>query len=239
MSMDQKTKDKLIENAKIWFRDELAVAHIEKVRKLSKQSVFDSNPFLLNYLSNFLNGDSDYESLARTLILPRALGTSINTIFGTRVQQFITRVFDGVFGSQIDGMDIEFIDQVDGRKKYCQVKAGPKILNKDDVQPIKEKFARASRLARTNNLKVEVGDYVFGLLYGEQSQLSPFIKEIQRDYTTYVGKDFWHHITGDENFYFSLITAIGEVAEEFDGRTILEETVKALALDLEKHAKQG
>jgi hypothetical protein len=233
--MSQATKDKLIENAKTWFRDELAVAHLAQVRKLKNLNEFKSNPFLLTYLSNFLNGNSEYESLARTLILPRALGTSINTIFGTRVQQFITRVFDEVLGSQIDGMDIEFIDQVDGRKKYCQVKAGPNILNKDDVPQIKEKFAKASRLARTNNLKVEVGDYVFGLLYGEQSQISPFIKEIQNDYTTYIGNEFWYHITGDENFYASLISATGEVAEEFDGRKILNETIELLAKDIEKH----
>jgi len=239
MSMDQATKDKLIANAKIWFRDELAVSHISKVKELRNQREFASNPFLLNDLSNILNGNSDYESLARTLILPRALGTSINTMFGTRVQQFITRVFDDVLGSQIDGMDIEFIDQLDGRKKFCQIKAGPNVINKDDVIPIKEKFAKASRLARTNNLKVDVSDYVFGLLYGEQNQLSPFIKDIQKDYTTYVGQEFWHHITGDENFYVALISAIGEVAEEFDGRSILEETIKALAVDLEKHEKMG
>lgn len=233
--MDQKTKDQLIENAKIWFRDELASAHVENVKKLARLKEFNVNPFLWKYLANFLDGKADAESLARALILPRALGTSINTSFGARTQAFITRIFDGVLGSQIDGMDIEFIDQLDGRKKYCQVKAGPNILNKDDVPQIKSKFNKAANLARTNHLDVGVGDYVFALLYGEQDDLSPFILDIQRNYTTYVGKDFWHHLTGDEGFYETLTQSIGQVAEEFDGRTVLEETVARLAIDIQRH----
>lgn len=237
-TMDAATKAKLIDNAKDWFRDELAKSHLDNVRKLAKLKEFNVNPFLWKYLANFLDGKSDYESLARALIIPRAMGTSISTSFGQRAQGFITRIFDGVLGSQIDGMDIEFIDQLDGRKKYCQVKAGPNILNKDDVPQIKGKFTKAANLARTNHLDVKLGDYVFGLLYGEPEELSTFIKDIEKDYTTYVGKDFWHHLTGDEGFYETLTESIGQVAEEFDGRTVLEETVHRLALDIEKHAKE-
>lgn len=232
--MDEKTKEALIDNAKVWFRDELAASHVENVKKLKSIKEFNINPFLWNYLANFASGKSDYESLAKALILPRALGTSINTSFGSRAQSFITRIFKGVFGSQIDGMDIEFIDQIDGRKKYCQVKAGPNILNKDDVQPIKAKFTKAANLARANHLDVNVGDYVFGLLYGEESDLSAFILDIKKDFTTYVGRDFWYHLTGDLNFYDELVRAIGQVAEEFDGTDILNTTIKELAADIEK-----
>jgi hypothetical protein len=236
--MDAQTKAKLIRNATDWFRDELATAHIENVKKLKDLKEFKVNPFTWKYLANFIDGQSDYTSLAKALILPRALGTSISTSFGTRAQEFITRIFDGVLGSQVAGMDLEFTDQIDGRKKYCQVKSGPQVINSGDVAEIKGKFKTASNLARANHLDVRVGDYVFGLLYGDQSELSAFIKDIQTDYTTYVGQEFWHHITGDAGFYETLTEAIGKVAEEFDGRQVLEETIHRLALDIEKHANQ-
>ena len=232
--MDIETKSRLLNNARTWFREELAAAHVENVAKLKSLAEFNINPFTWRYLANFLDGNSDPESLARVLILPRALGTSISTSFGARAQGFITRIFDGVLGSQIPGMDIEFIDQLDGRKKFCQVKSGPQVINSGDVADIKGKFKAASNLARANHLEVMVGDYVFGLLYGEQSQLNAFIKDIQVDHTTYVGKDFWHHITGDEKFYETLTEEIGKIAEEFDGRSVLEETIHRLAIEIEK-----
>ena len=77
--MDAATKAKLIDNAKDWFRDELAKSHLDNVRKLANLKEFNVNPFLWKYLANFLDGKSDYESLARALIIPRAMGTSIST----------------------------------------------------------------------------------------------------------------------------------------------------------------
>lgn len=145
----------------------------------------------------------------------------------------ITRVFDDAVGSQISGMDIEFVDQVDGRTKYCQLKAGPNIINSDDVPVIKKNFQKAINLAKTNNLLIPQQDYVFGLFYGEQSEVSSFIEDIAKDYTTYVGQDFWYHLTGDQGFYQKLIDAIASIAVEFDSASLIEQTVKALAKDIE------
>jgi hypothetical protein len=232
--LDIQRKEALLGRAKAWFRDEFAVAHIANTEKLANLDAFNVNPFLWRYMAQFLSGDEGSLSLARALVLPRVLGSSPVTSFGTRIQKLITQVVDGVQGSQIPGMDIEFIDQVDGRRKFCQLKAGPNVINKPDVIPIKAEFQKAINLARTNGLPVQQGDYVFGLVYGDQSEINNFIRDIARDYTVYVGKEFWHHITGFPDFYDEFIDAIADIAEEFDGQEVLEETIKKLAKDIEK-----
>lgn len=71
--------------------------------------------------------DDNYnpEGVAKALYFPRVLGTSINTSFGTRIQSMFVEL-GMAEGSKIKGMDIEFIDKIDLRKKWCQLKSGPK-----------------------------------------------------------------------------------------------------------------
>src|SRR5690606_17298596 len=97
------------------------------------------NPFLDKYKAQFLTGNDSPESVAKALIYPRVLGTSINTTFGSKMQKFCSEVLEG-FASTTSGIDIEFIDLVDGHRKYCQVKAGPNTINKDDVDTINRHF---------------------------------------------------------------------------------------------------
>ncbi len=77
--------------------------------------------------------------------------------------------------------------------------------------------------------KFTYGDLVVGILYGEESQLSGSYKKIQKDYPIIIGADFWHRLTGQEDFYSKLIDAIGEVALDIDGREKLEATILSLA----------
>ena len=95
--------------------------------------------FLYKYLAKFLTGNDDAESIAKALIYPRILGSSITTSFGMQVQKQITTLFPG-FGSTTSGIDIEFVDAIDGRKKYCQLKAGPNTINKDDIKTVVDHF---------------------------------------------------------------------------------------------------
>ncbi|NJN39005.1 MAG: restriction endonuclease, partial [Acaryochloridaceae cyanobacterium CSU_3_4] len=164
------------------------------------------------------------------LIYPRILGTSITTSFGTNIQKFTNDVLDA-FGSTTSGIDIEFIDQVDGHKKYCQLKAGPNTLNKDDVETIVGHFKSTIRLARTNNLRVSLDDMIIGVIYGESDDLSGHYLRINNQYhhPVHVGQDFWHRLTGDEGFYEKLITVIGSVAVEADYSHELEDVIRQLA----------
>jgi hypothetical protein len=86
---------------------------------------------LFKYLANFLTGNDNAESIAKALVLPRILGSSINgTSFGMKVQKLIGQLFQGL-GSTTSGIDIEFIDGIDGRRKYCQLKSWSNTINHD------------------------------------------------------------------------------------------------------------
>lgn len=223
-------KQDILEKSKQWFRDTIAVNHIRNTEKLVSPDEFKINPFLAVYLANFLTGDSSPESIAKALLLPRVLGTSITTSFGQNIQSFTNILLDA-FGSTTSGIDIEFVDQVDGHKKYCQLKLGPNTINKDDVETIAGHFSGVINLARTNNIRVAHDDMVVGIIYGTQEDLNSHYQRITRQYhyPVITGKDFWHRLTGDEDFYSDLIEAIGSVAIEADYSKELERVVQELA----------
>ena len=85
--MNQEEKKLILNKAQKWFR-QTSKKHIVNTKKLTKASSFDINPFLAVYLANFLSGNSKPESIAKALVYPRALGTSITTSFGTNIQKF-------------------------------------------------------------------------------------------------------------------------------------------------------
>lgn len=231
--MEEKQRIQLLENAKQFFRQEIVEAHINTAcSKAGKLSNYNVNPFLYKYLANFLKGNDNARSIAEALVLPRVLGSSINTSFGMRIQKLISELFES-FGSTTPGIDIEFVDASDGRKKYCQLKSGPNTINHDDVETIFGHFKGTINLARTNNLNIGINDMIVGVIYGEESELSSHYKRIGEKYPVIIGKDFWFKLTGKEDFYFDLIDAVGEVALEVDGTKVLEETIVALSKDIE------
>ncbi len=228
--MDKSSKVEILEKARDWFRQSIAEQHVKNSQKLSNPKNFNINPFLVNYLANFLTGNNSPQSIAKVLLYPRILGTSITTSFGTSIQRFASDVLAG-FGSMIPGIDIEFEDQIDQRRKYCQLKSGPNTLNKDDVESIHGHFTSAINLARTNNLAINYGDLIVGIFYGEESQLSSHYKRLTSQYShpVVIGRDFWQRLTGDKDFYFDLIHQFSSVANEIDGSELMQEVVEALA----------
>jgi hypothetical protein len=228
--MTKTERKRILKQAQVWFRTVILPNHLKNTRKLAASAKLDINPFLAPYLAVYLTGELTPEALAKVLIYPRVLGSSITTSFGQNIQKFISDVLDS-FGSMVTGIDIEFVDQVDGRKKYCQVKLGPNTINKDDVESIHGHFKSARNLGRTNNVKVAHGDLVVAILYGEPEQESNHYKRLRDEYgyPLYIGKDFWHRLTGEENFYDELRVAIAEVALEADGIEALNDTIKKLA----------
>ena len=215
-------------------REELVRAHKANTLKLASLKEFNINPFLWAYLAYYLRGNNDYRTLAEVLIYPRVLGSSITTSFGARAQDLITRLFEGTYGSGIPGIDIEFTDKLDGRKKYCQIKAGPNVINRDDVKTIRDHFRALQSLARTNHLSLQTTDMMFCLLYGEENEKNGFVLEVERDYVVSMGRDFWHRFTGDPDFYKDLIAAFGEVAQEINMRKEIESTIDDLSRNIEK-----
>ncbi len=223
-------KNEILIKAKIWFKESIAKQHIKNTKKLSNIKNFNINPFLISYLSNFLEGNHDPVNIAKALILPKVLGTSINTSFGTQIQKFTSNVLSS-FASTTTGIDIEFIDQIDGEKKYCQLKSGPNTINKDDVETISGHFQSIRNLGRTNNLKLGFHNLIVGVIYGEKEELSSHYKRITKDYgdDVIIGNDFWYRLTGDKDFYADLIKAIAEVAVEANFKDELNEIILELS----------
>ena len=114
--MTEVQKQTIIDSGKEYFRKLIIPNHLKNLQKLHLKD-FDVNPFLINYLAAFLCGDTTSRSLAKALVYPRILGTSLNTSFGQNIQIFISQLAQ-VAGcaSGIDGIDIEFVDAIDGRK---------------------------------------------------------------------------------------------------------------------------
>lgn len=83
-------------------------------------------------------------------------------------------------------------------------------------------------------MNIELNDLVLGVLYGTKSELSQHYKIINNEYPVLVGADFWHRVTGDEQFYFHLIDSIGEVANEANGKKLMADTIKQLSDQIEK-----
>ena len=69
------------------------------------------------------------------------------------------------------------------------------------------------------------------MIYGKPSDLSSHYKRITKQYhhPVIIGKEFWHRLTGDEDFYVDLLNAIGSVAVEADYSKEFERIVNELA----------
>ncbi len=232
--MNEEQKKKILQKAEYFFRKTIAVNHLKNLRKLSKLEEFNVNPFSVNYLAYFLTGNGNAESMAKALVYPRILGTSFTTSFGSNFQtKFVSEVL-GAAGTIVSGTDIEFEDQIDHRKKYCQLKSGPNNINYDDVETIKNKFRAIRNLARQNNSSLSVDDLIVGVLYGTEESLSTFYKKIGEDYPVLVGEGFWFHLTGDRNFYSELVDCFGKIAQETDGKEELESVIKDLSIEIQQ-----
>lgn len=226
--MTEAERQIILSRAKNFFRTRIAENHKENTEKLSSLSKFNVNPFTHKYLAQFAFGDSSPESMAKALIYPRVLGTSISTTFGTQLQFFCNEVLSS-YASTTSGIDIEFIDALDGRKKYCQVKAGPTTINHDDVDTIINHFGRIRNLARTNHLNLNITDCIVGVFYGTEASICASYRKINEQYPVYVGAEFWHRLTGDAGFYYDLIDAFAEVADEMDSSLMINSLIHQLA----------
>jgi len=233
--MTKKERTKLLQGAKTFFKDELLRSHfnggLERASNLENYSI---NPFLYKYLAAFLKGNTSPKSIAEALIYPRILGSSITTTFGMQIQKHIGKMFEGFAGSAIAGIDIEFIDAIDKTKKYCQIKSGPSTINSGDVDSITEHFKKAKRIAKQNHLRIADDDLIVGVIYGEPEELSGNYRKLANDFPVYIGKDFWHRLTGKDDFYEDLINAVGEIAIEIDASKQLRAAIASLEKQIKK-----
>ncbi len=224
----------LIQEIVNYFEKNIFSNHIKaSLKQNAKLKSYKINPIVVKYLSRVLEGNYSPEGVAKALFYPRVLGTSINTSFGTRIQNMFVDL-DIASGSLIKGMDIEFVDQIDQRKKWCQLKSGPNTINSEDVKPLIQKFTKTINLARTNKAfkGISNSDFIVGVLYGEPNELSTHYKIIDKTHPVIIGKDFWHRITGFPNFYDGLVSELHKSIDSIDTKDIINEGCKTLAAEI-------
>lgn len=226
------TEPQLIEAISDSF-EKIVQEHQKKLLKEhSKLKNYQLNPIIIKYLSQLKENKISADGIAKALLYPRALGTSITGSFGAKFQKMLVEL-KVVKGSLIKGIDIEFIDKIDGKTKYCQLKAGPNTINSGDVAPILSKFDKVVNLARTNNYKdFSNNDLIVGVLYGNTSQLSAHYLKIDKRYPVIVGADFWYHITGFPDIYKKFIAAIEEYVAKMPASTVFQEALQKLTSEI-------
>lgn len=202
-----------------------------------KVSTFKINPFTIQAAAKAISEDIDADSLSKAIVYPYALGTSIATTFGTKTQEFIvTALGDQVRGSGIQGMDIEYDDALDGRHKFCQLKAGPATINKDDIKTIEDHFQRLVNLGRTNHLNIGMEDRVVGVLYSTPDDLSGMYRRLNNHgIVVLAGKDLWYHLTGYEDLYGKLIQVAQEAAEHSSIKSNVDQLIAKVKKMLEEN----
>ena len=221
--MTNRTEKELLSEIVEYFEKYIFENHINASLAIhSRLKSYNINPIVVKYLSKVLEGNYSPEGVGKALFYPRVLGTSINTSFGTRIQNMFVQL-QIANGSLISGMDIEFIDKRDNRKKWCQLKSGPNTINSEDVKPLIRKFTNTIQLARTNQALKNINntDFIVGVLYGEINELSMHYKEIDKFHPVIIGKDFWHMITGFPDFYNGLVASLQECINNLDTKELI------------------
>lgn len=231
-------------DTKKFFKEEFANILLENLTNGHSLSSLTVNPFLITALSRGILGEVTPLNMAKSLLYPRVFGTSISTTLGNKLQKFCIHL--GARASGIPGMDIEFEDKVDPRTLSMQLKAGPNTINSKDVQPMVAEMNSAYRLLRTNG-SPSIPIFAVGIYYGAHADISANYRRIesssvgsQLNIPIIVGKDFWHRLTGDENFYTDLISVFVELFEQEDYSKLFDEDLKNLAKEIsDKYFVEG
>ena len=232
--MDNRTEEELLIEIVNYFDTFIFKNHINaSIKTHSKLKSYNINPIVVKYLSKVLEGKYSAEGVAKALYYPRVLGTSINTSFGTNIQKMFIKL-NLADGSAIKGIDIEYLDKIDERKKWCKLKSGPNTINSEDVNPLIKKFTNTIKLARTNDALIgsSNNDFIVGVLYGEESQLSMNYKKIDEIHPVVIGREFWYRITGFPNFYDKLVTSLHEMINTIDTKEIITKGCDELAEEI-------
>jgi len=223
-----------------FFKSEFADSILKKLNTGYPISCFSINPLVLIALSSGIYGEVTSKNMAKALLYPRVLGTSISTTFGDKMQKLCISLL-GANASAVPGMDIEFTDKTTNKKILCQLKSGPNTINSGDVAPIIKDMTSAFRLLQQNRVGANMPEFAVAVTYGSDEELNAHYKKIktynigaQMDVPIYIGKDFWFRLTGEENFYSDLISIFIELFDSENYSQIFESDLNTLAEEIEE-----
>ena len=189
-----------------YFRQEIFEPHLNALEnKFANLDSYAANPFLSPYLSRILENEYSANALAKTLYFSRTLSTSINTSFGTHIRKVLVK---NNLAQSINSRSniISFTDRTTNLSTGCLLKAGPRTINSGDIVGIR----------RTLDNLNDVEHRAIGVIYGSEEDMNASYQELAKTHNIFLGKDFWHRITGDETFYGQLSQAMIELSNNLD-----------------------
>jgi hypothetical protein len=176
---------------------------LESLTKLKLQKVLRrKNPYL--YKAKFVTSAPELVKA----ILDAHLSSQEEGIFGGFLEKLAVficgRVFSGT-KSSAEGIDLEF--ECDGIRYIVSIKSGPNWGNSGQIKKMRQNFLQAKRILGTNTSAKNIVA-VNGCCYGQETA------EDKGDYLKKCGQSFWSFVSGDDEFYITIIEPLGHKAKE-------------------------
>lgn len=185
---------------------EISVFHkkrIDKVKSLKLTNLLKrKNPYLFK-AKNLLTAQDLVVSLLQAF-----LSSAEEAIFGEVLEKLAIYVNGIVYGgtkSAAEGIDLEF--EKDQVRYIVSIKSGPNWGNSGQIAKMKDHFKKAKRILNTNTGNQHVVA-VNGCCYSRDN------KPDKGEYLKYCGEEFWEFISGEPDFYKSIIEPVGYKAKE-------------------------
>jgi hypothetical protein len=141
-------------------------------------------------------------------ILDAHLSSQEEAIFGGFLEGLAIFICERVFSgkkSSAEGIDLEF--ECDGIRYIVSIKSGPNWGNSGQIKKMRQNFLQAKRILGTNTSAKNIVA-VNGCCYGQESV------EDKGDYLKKCGQSFWSFVSGDNDFYITIIEPLGHKAKE-------------------------
>ena len=167
---------------------------LESLAGLKLQKVLRrKNPYL--YRAKFVTSAPELVKV----ILDAHLSSQEEAIFGGFLEGLAVFICGCVFSgkkSSAEGIDLEF--ERDGIRYVVSIKSGPNWGNSGQIKKMRQNFSQAKRILGTNTSAKNIVA-VNGCCYGQESV------EDKGDYLKKCGQSFWSFISGDDEFYITII----------------------------------
>lgn len=176
---------------------------LESLAGLKLQKVLRrKNPYL--YKAKFVTSAPELVKV----ILDAHLSSQEEAIFGGFLEELAIFICERVFSgkkSSAEGIDLEF--ERDGIRYVVSIKSGPNWGNSGQIKKMRQNFSQAKRILGTNTSAKNIVA-VNGCCYGQESV------EDKGDYLKKCGQSFWSFVSGDNEFYITIIEPLGHKAKE-------------------------
>lgn len=177
---------------------------IAKIDKLNINHVMKrKNPYLYRAKS-MKNAYEIVESVLNAFV-----SSSEETIFGNCFFEPIAIAVSGGNKALAEGIDIMIQDNQTNTISAFAVKSGPSVFNSDSKKRQEQNFMAAAKLAQQVKARYEA--YI-GYSYGKKKDSG---RGKPKMYQELAGKDFWHKLTGEEDFYIKIIDYMGNLPEQY------------------------